>query len=128
MSKLNKYVQIGFVLAGLMVWIVATDFMSWAFDMTFPDWNFNIIGVDFRLANLLGMGIGVGTWLYLKMKPSINVWAKEVATELSKVNWPGRKEVQTSTLITIVFSVVIAVLLGLFDYIWSLITSLIYSV
>ncbi|MDE2311630.1 MAG: preprotein translocase subunit SecE [Patescibacteria group bacterium] len=40
----------------------------------------------------------------------------EVRTELSKVVWPTRAETVKYTLIVIVFSLIIAAILGAFDY------------
>ena len=41
---------------------------------------------------------------------------KEVRDELRKVEWPKRKDVYRGTIIVIALSVIIAVLLGAFDY------------
>jgi len=40
----------------------------------------------------------------------------EVKNELAKVVWPTRKDTVTYTLTVIVFSVVVAAILGAFDY------------
>lgn len=40
----------------------------------------------------------------------------EVKTELSKVVWPSRSETINYTLTVIIFSVVVALVLGAFDY------------
>ena len=40
----------------------------------------------------------------------------EVKTELGKVVWPSRKEAIQYTLTVIVFSVVVSLILGAFDY------------
>jgi len=50
----------------------------------------------------------------------------EVTNELRKVTWPTRKETQAATLVVIVTVIVAAIFLGLFDAIWSWLTSLIY--
>lgn len=40
----------------------------------------------------------------------------EVKNELSKVVWPGRAQTVKYTLTVIVFSIVVSVILGAFDY------------
>ena len=40
----------------------------------------------------------------------------EVKTELAKVVWPGRADTIRYTLTVIIFSVVVALILGAFDY------------
>ena len=51
----------------------------------------------------------------------------EVASELKKVTWPTPKEVRAATLVVIVMAIISAVILGLFDLVWSNLTTLIYG-
>ena len=44
------------------------------------------------------------------------VFLKEVRSELAKVVWPTRTETIKYTLTVIVFSIVVALILGAFDY------------
>ncbi|MEO0293600.1 MAG: preprotein translocase subunit SecE [candidate division WOR-3 bacterium] len=44
---------------------------------------------------------------------------KEVKQELYKVSWPKLKEVRISTLIVIVFSIILTVVIWFFDFIFS---------
>jgi preprotein translocase subunit SecE len=53
--------------------------------------------------------------------------ANEVASELKKVTWPTAKEVRTSTLTVIIMAVVSAVILFMFDLVWSGITERVYG-
>jgi preprotein translocase subunit SecE len=53
--------------------------------------------------------------------------ANEVTSELKKVTWPSGKEVRTATLVVIVMAIVSAVILGLFDFVWSNLTELVYG-
>jgi len=53
--------------------------------------------------------------------------ANEVATELKKVTWPTAKEVRTSTFVVIVMTIISAIILGLFDFVWSRLTELVYG-
>jgi len=53
--------------------------------------------------------------------------ANEVAGELKKVTWPSAKEVRTATIVVIVMSVISAMILGFFDFIWSNLTELVYG-
>ncbi|MBA3539675.1 MAG: preprotein translocase subunit SecE [Deltaproteobacteria bacterium] len=51
----------------------------------------------------------------------------EVASELKKVTWPTAKEVRTATTVVIVMAVLSAIILGLFDLVWSNLTELVYG-
>jgi preprotein translocase subunit SecE len=53
--------------------------------------------------------------------------ANEVSGELKKVTWPTAKEVRTATLVVIIMAVISAVILGLFDAMWTNITELVYG-
>ena len=53
--------------------------------------------------------------------------ANEVTGELKKVTWPTAKEVRTATLVVIVMAIISAIILGLFDFVWSNLTELVYG-
>ena len=53
--------------------------------------------------------------------------ANEVAGELKKVTWPTAKEVRAATMVVIVMAIISAVILGLFDFVWSNLTELVYG-
>ena len=53
--------------------------------------------------------------------------ANEVATELKKVTWPTAKEVRSATFVVIVMAIISALILGLFDFVWSNLTELVYG-
>jgi preprotein translocase subunit SecE len=53
--------------------------------------------------------------------------ANEVSSELKKVTWPTAKEVRAATMVVIVMAIVSAVILGLFDLVWSNLTELVYG-
>ncbi len=51
-------------------------------------------------------------------------YVRETKSELSHVNWPSRKQSVAFSLIVIVVSVVVAFLLGVFDFVFSKILNL----
>jgi preprotein translocase subunit SecE len=53
--------------------------------------------------------------------------ANEVAGELKKVTWPTAKEVRTATIVVIVMAIISALILGIFDFVWSNLTELVYG-
>ena len=58
----------------------------------------------------------------------IHTFVVEVCVELSKVTWPTRKETWSQTIVVIIVSIIAAVILGVFDAVWSQITDFIYDV
>jgi preprotein translocase SecE subunit len=77
--------------------------------------------------NIIGITIG-GIAAYLAWRNE-NTFAKaaEITTELKKVTWPTRKETSAATTVVIVTVIISAILLSIFDLIWSWATGLIYS-
>ena len=53
--------------------------------------------------------------------------ANEVSSELKKVTWPTAKEVRAATVVVIIMAIVSAIILGVFDFIWSNLTELVYG-
>ncbi|HUQ00054.1 MAG TPA: preprotein translocase subunit SecE [Aeromicrobium sp.] len=53
--------------------------------------------------------------------------ANEVSGELKKVTWPTAKEVRSATMVVVVMAVVSAIILGVFDLVWSNLTELVYG-
>jgi len=51
----------------------------------------------------------------------------EVCAELTKVSWPNGKEVKAATLVVIVMTIISALILGFFDFVWSNVTKFIYG-
>jgi len=58
----------------------------------------------------------------------VHTFVVEVCVELSKVSWPTRKETWSQTIVVLVVSVIAAIILGVYDAVWSHITDLIYNV
>ena len=54
-----------------------------------------------------------------KIPTKINIFFKEIRTEIKKVNWPTKKETIRHTLIVIAFSVAVAIYLGGIDLIFT---------
>lgn len=65
--------------------------------------------------------------LRLYRNPEIRTWADEVATELTKVKWPTRKDVTSSTLVVITATTVATIYLTLLDRFWGFVTSIVYG-
>jgi preprotein translocase subunit SecE len=125
--KGNKYVQLAFAAAGAITWVLVSKFFAFLFEVLVPEANLALLGEQFRLADLLGLGSGAAVWIALRSNARVVEFSREVALELSKVSWPTSKEVKLSTVVVVVASLVMAVICGIFDYIWAFLTSFIYG-
>jgi preprotein translocase subunit SecE len=104
--------------------VVAFYLLQWTIDWVWgyfgtPPSEFNISVASAVIA------IVAGVVLYRSDK--YYYLANEVASELKKVTWPTAKEVRTATFVVIVMAIVSALILGLFDFVWSNLTELVYG-
>jgi preprotein translocase subunit SecE len=81
---------------------------------------------DFTVSMLAAVGAAViGIWSYRNDK--YFQLANEVASELKKVTWPTAKEVRAATIVVIVMAILSAMILGVFDFVWSNLTEFVYG-
>jgi len=126
--NLQRYVNLSFVIVGLLVWAVLASLFGFVFEVIDPDLDKHLIGAGFRLSNLLGLIAGVASALALKLNKNVNTWAVEVTNELKKVTWPTWEETRLGTIVVIITSIVVALILGFFDYVWAFVTSQLYGI
>lgn len=120
-----RYVNLSFVAAGLLAWVVFGAFTKAILELISISLNRPLIGVNFRVADLVGLLAAGLLALYLKKR--YGSWAMEVGNELSRVTWPTWSETRLATIVVIITTIVISLILGLFDYIWAQLSSLIYG-
>ena len=93
------------------------------------DWVWGYFGTspsEFKMSMMAAVGaIIVGVTLYRNDR--VYHLANEVSSELRKVTWPTAKEVRSATIVVIVMAVTSAIILFLFDLVWSGLTDLVYG-
>jgi preprotein translocase subunit SecE len=93
------------------------------------DWIWGYFGTspsEFKMSLVAAIvAIVIGVSLYRNDR--IYHLANEVTSELKKVTWPTAKEVRAATVVVIVMAVTSAVILFLFDLVWSSLTDLVYG-
>lgn len=87
--------------------------------------DFAVIG-DWSLSTLLGFAIAAVVAVVVWRIPRTQTVSLEVALELQRVTWPSLRETRAATLAVIVASAVAAVILGVFDMVWSWLSAKIY--
>jgi preprotein translocase subunit SecE len=83
--------------------------------------------------NATAIAVGAGLVAFVSAvvayrSKKVHTFVVEVCVELSKVSWPTRKETWSQTIVVLVVSVIAAIILGVYDAVWSHITDLIYNV
>ena len=93
------------------------------------DWVWGYFGTtpsESKMSMLAAVGaVVIGVVLYRNDR--IYDLANEVTSELKKVTWPTAKEVRSATTVVIVMAIISAIILGLFDLVWSNLTELVYG-
>jgi preprotein translocase subunit SecE len=73
--------------------------------------------------SVVGISCAVTTFLVLNRHPIVYEFTDEVIVELAKVTWPDKQETVRSTTVVVVFTLVVALALGVYDYVWARITN-----
>jgi len=70
---------------------------------------------------LLGVGLGLVVFLLYSYRMEIITYLRETRTELGRVSWPTRREATDLTIIVLITITVSAIVLGLFDAVFTLV-------
>ena len=65
--------------------------------------------------------IGAGIYALIYLNEKSNAYLNEVVVEVSKIAWPTKDETIKSTIVVVIFVIIAGVILGTFDYLWSLV-------
>ena len=87
--------------------------------------DFAVLG-DWSLSAVLGFGLAAVAAVVVWRIPRTQTVSLEVALELQRVTWPSLRETRAATVAVIVASTVAAVILGVFDMVWSWLSAKIY--
>jgi preprotein translocase subunit SecE len=93
------------------------------------DWIWGWAGTapgDFQISLMAGVGATLIAVIMYRSDKYYHL-SNEVASELKKVTWPTAKEVRAATIVVIVMAIISALILGLFDFIWSNLTDIVYG-
>ncbi|MDY0058458.1 MAG: preprotein translocase subunit SecE [Myxococcota bacterium] len=121
----TRWVSIGFALAGILLAVVLSKtlggILAW---FRVPD--FALLGsitVSTAISWIGALAVAFVFW----RNPKYNGLANEVAQELRKVTWPTWVETRAATVVVIVTTIIVSIILYVFDLIWSTLTGLIYT-
>lgn len=125
---MEKYVRISFVIGGLLVWITLAALFAALFQFISPNWDRLLLGARFSVSDLLGLLGGITVTVVLLLHERANRLGLEVANELRNVTWPTWPETRVSTIVVLVTTIIVSVILGLFDALWGMVTGAIYKI
>ena len=87
-----RYVNMAFVASGLIAWVILAEFFAWVLYLMGPGVNQQLIGHNFRVADLMGILVATGLTIYARRDDRVSTFAMEAGNELSKVTWPSWAE------------------------------------
>ena len=121
----KRIVVIFFVLAALALGVFAQKLLGLVF--TYARWNDPaVLGEDWTLTALLGFAIAAVVAVVTWRTPKAHTVSLEIAGELKKVTWPTMRETRAATVAVLIATFSAAVILGVFDYVWAKLSSLVY--
>ena len=116
----NKPVHLIYLCGAVLLFYL----LQWSIDWV---WGYFATSPSESKISLMAAAGAVVAGVVLYRNDRIYHLANEVTGELKKVTWPTAKEVRTSTIVVIVMAIISAVILGLFDFVWSNLTELVYG-
>ncbi|MFL5391804.1 MAG: preprotein translocase subunit SecE [Myxococcales bacterium] len=121
----KRLVGIFFVLATLAIAVFLEKVLALVFSYT--RWtDVAVFGEDWTLSTVLGFVIAVVAAVVLWRTPKVQATSLDIASELKKVTWPTFRETRAATVAVVIATFVAAIILGVFDYVWAKVSSLIY--
>lgn len=140
--EVKRVVGLVYVVGGVITTVIFSKFITWVWPwlqkglnevfkfagiMSNPVQNYSIVGSYLTLTSLLALAAGVGLTYNLYKPESYRSFLSEVIVELKKVTWPDWDETRRSTLIVIIFTVVLAGFLWASDSLWEYLTGLLLT-
>jgi preprotein translocase subunit SecE len=120
----KRMIAIAYVIAALAVGVFLEKVIELVLSYARVN-DFAVIG-DWSLSAVLGFGLAAVAAVVVWRIPRTQAVSLEVALELRRVTWPTLRETRAATIAVIVASAISAVVLGLFDMIWSWLSAKIY--
>ena len=118
----NKPVHLMYLCGAVLLFYV----LQWSIDWVWGYFSPETLPSEFQMT-MIAAAVAVITGIVMYRSDKYYTLANEVSGELKKVTWPTAKEVRTATIVVIVMAIIAAVILGIFDLVWSNLTELVYG-
>jgi len=120
----KRFVGIFFVLAAIAAGFFVENLLSKV--LAWQRMNDPALLFGWNLSTVIGFGVAAVAAFVVWRIPKAQNASLEVALELRRVTWPSLRETRAATVAVIVASAIAAVILGLFDLLWSWLSQKIY--
>lgn len=126
MYSTKRYIIFAFMGLTFLLWVTLSKLLStvaYLADVSDPA----ILGNQFTQSTLIALVVAVGAGVYTYRRKDVQSFSQDVVEELMKVAWPDWKTTRSATATVVVTTLVVAVMLGVFDNAWRLMTGIIYA-
>ncbi len=120
----KRIVAIAYVVAAIVIAVFLERVLALAFGYLRVN-DFEVFG-GWSLSTVLGFVLAAAIAIVVWRIPKTQQVSLEVALELRRVTWPTVRETRAATVAVIVASAISAVVLGVFDMVWSWLSAKIY--
>jgi preprotein translocase SecE subunit len=117
---LDRWIQLAFMVSALM--------LIWLFDNVINGVWYLVADPTEWMVTFGAVIAGILATIALYRTPAVYGIVHDVTEEMARVTWPTRKETSSSTVVVVVTSIVAALVLFLFDSVWSAVTDFVYKV
>jgi preprotein translocase subunit SecE len=124
-DKGKRYVGIFYVFAAIVVGKALESLVALVLSRLRVN-DFTILVEGWTLSTLIGFAVAAAAAVVIWRIPRINTASMEVALELRRTTWPSLRETRAATVAVMVASLIASIILGVFDYIWGHLSSLVY--
>jgi len=116
MEVTQKWVNLGLLVGSGIAFLFLSQALQLVWDLSrLPVPQGWVVGPP----SLISFGLASVAGFVTRRQPRANSFLNEVALELSKVTWPGRKETVASTGVVLVLVAIASVILFLLDALWG---------
>ena len=128
MEDVRKYVDFTYVVAGILsAWLAIKLVESIWQTFEFLERHNPVLMADIRLSSAVGVLIGIGIVIYLRLNQKVYGLVTECGIELKKTIWPGWNETKHNTVVVIIVVFIMGFSLWFFDVIWRTLTNVLYK-
>lgn len=122
----SRFVHLIYVSIGLLSFIIIDKALAWLWTLdALP--QYSLVGNAITLSTAVAAVLTGGLVWYLYRRNDFRSLLSEVVIELKKVTWPSWDETKRSTVIVIVFTLLLSLFLAGSDQIWRFLTDMLLT-
>ncbi|WP_158542407.1 preprotein translocase subunit SecE [Lujinxingia litoralis] len=124
----SRLVTLTYITTAIVAFVIFQKTYQWIETSIDAVSDFMVIPPIITLTTALAVASVVGLVLWMKRHPKVDPFLTEVIIEMKKVTWPSWKETQRSTIVVIIFSIILSFFLWGSDQVWKRVTDYILTI